>query len=74
MSVSILHTHNTLNVFVSFILFVPCTVGNQLTTLSPTKRTVLFADILYYNISLNSPTCFDRLWHHRCDSIMDRNM
>jgi hypothetical protein len=37
---------------------------SQVTTLSPTKCTVLFPDILYYNISLNTPACFDHLWDH----------
>jgi hypothetical protein len=37
---------------------------NQLTTLSPTKCTTLFPDILYYNITLNAATCFDPLWDH----------
>jgi hypothetical protein len=41
-----------------------CTVDNQLTTLSRTKCTVLFPDILYYSITLNTATCFDRLWDH----------
>jgi hypothetical protein len=37
----------------------------QLTTLSPIKCTVLFPGILYYNITLNTATCFDPLWDHR---------
>jgi hypothetical protein len=33
----------------------------QLTTLSPTKCTILFTDILYCNITLDTATCFDPL-------------
>jgi hypothetical protein len=39
---------------------------DELTTLSPTKCTILFPDILYYNTTLNTPTCFDPstfLWY-----------
>jgi hypothetical protein len=36
----------------------------NLTTLSPTKCTILFPDILYYNITLNTDTCFDSLRYH----------
>jgi hypothetical protein len=35
------------------------TVDFQLVTLSPTACTILFPDILYYNITLNTATCFD---------------
>jgi hypothetical protein len=38
-------------------LFMPCTVDNQFTTLRPTKCAVLFLRYLYYNITLNVPTC-----------------
>jgi hypothetical protein len=44
---------------INFILFTPCTVHNQFTTLRPTKCTVLYLSYLYYNITLNIPTCFD---------------
>jgi hypothetical protein len=45
-----------------FILFVPCVVDNQPTVPSPTKCTILFPDILYFNITLNTATCFDPVW------------
>jgi hypothetical protein len=41
------------------ILFILCIVDIQLTTLRPTKCTILFPDILYYNIAWNTATCFD---------------
>jgi hypothetical protein len=44
-----------------FMLLTPCIVDNLLTTHSPTKRTVLFPDILCYGITLNTLTCFDPL-------------
>jgi hypothetical protein len=54
-----------INVYsVSFILFIPCVVDNQLTTLSPTKCTISFLDILYYRLTLKASTCFDPLWAH----------
>jgi hypothetical protein len=31
-------------------------------TLSPTKYTIFFPDISYYNITLNTPIAFDLLW------------
>jgi hypothetical protein len=37
----------------------------QLTTLTPTKCTILFPDILYYSIMLNTATRFDPLWDHQ---------
>jgi hypothetical protein len=46
------------------ILFIPCIVDNQLTTLNPTKCTILFPDSLYYNITLNTPTSFDPIYDH----------
>jgi hypothetical protein len=35
---------------------------NELATHSPTKCTILFPDILCYNITWNTPTCCDTLW------------
>ena len=46
-----------------YILFTPCNIDNQITKLSPTKCTVLFPDILYYNITLITATCFDPPWN-----------
>jgi hypothetical protein len=42
-----------------FIIFIPCTFGNQFTALRPTKCTILSLKYLFYNITLNIPTCFD---------------
>jgi hypothetical protein len=36
----------------------------NITALSPTKRTVLFPDILHFNVTLNTAICFDPLWDH----------
>jgi hypothetical protein len=47
-----------------FLLFIPCIVDDQLTTLSPTKRTTFSPDILYYNSRLNPATCFGPPWDH----------
>ena len=38
--------------------FAAADLDNRLTTLSPTKCTVLSPDISYYNITLNAATCF----------------
>jgi hypothetical protein len=46
------------------MLFTPCIVDKQLTTLNPTKCTILFSDISYYNITLNTAICFDPLQDH----------
>jgi hypothetical protein len=37
---------------------------NLITTLSPTQCAILIPDILYYNVSLNTATCFDPSWDH----------
>ena len=55
--------YNNINEFF-FTLFTPSIVDNQLTTVSPTKCTALFPDILYLKITFNTATCFDPLWGH----------
>jgi hypothetical protein len=50
-------------IMLCFTLLIPCIVG-KLATLSPTKCTELFPDILCYNSMLNTATCFDPLWDH----------
>jgi hypothetical protein len=37
----------------------------KITTLSPTKCTTFFPDILHHNIPLINPTCFDPSQDHR---------
>jgi hypothetical protein len=57
-------SHNVTSSNTNFTLFTPCIVDYQITTLGPTKCTIFFPDILYYNVTLNTATCFDPLWYH----------
>jgi hypothetical protein len=45
-------------------LFITCIVDNQITISNPTKCTILHPNVLYYNILLVNPTCFDPSWDH----------
>jgi hypothetical protein len=45
--------------YINFILFTPCIVDNQITTFSPTKHSILFPYVLYYNKTYgNNILCF----------------
>jgi hypothetical protein len=42
--------YRKLNLIFFFTLFIPCIVDNQITIYNPTKCTILFSKVLYYNM------------------------
>ena len=57
-----------------FIMFILCIFDDELTTLISTKCTILSPGILYYNITLNNPTCFDPLWNYHQGITLNEKM